>query len=107
VSLSVGQVLAWLPLIGALSGLLGVILGAFLTRSWQRKQWLLDNKKAEYRELISILSQAAHYILNNSPHLQGPNPLGNLKSGEQERLSDEAADRGHTIISTGFSLPTG
>ncbi len=98
-NLSVGQVLAWLPLLGTLSGLVGVVLGAYLTRSWQRKQWLLDSKKAEYRELISVLSQAAHYILNNSPHLQRPNPLGSLKSGEQERLSDEAADRGHTTIS--------
>lgn len=98
-NLSVSQVLAWLPLIGALSGLLGVILGAYLTRSWQRKQWLLDSKKAEYRELISALSQAAHYILNNSPHLQLPNGMGGLKSGEQERLSDEAADRGHATIS--------
>jgi hypothetical protein len=97
-NLSVRQVLAWLPLIGALSGLLGVILGAYLTRSWQRKQWLLDSKKAEYRELLSVLSQAAHYILNNSPHLEQPNPFGSLKSGEQERLSDEAVDRGHAII---------
>ncbi len=96
---SAGQVLAWLPLIGTLSGLLGVSLGAYLTRSWQRKQWLLDSKKAEYRELLSVLSQAAHYILNNSPHLEQPNPLGSLKSGEQERLSDGAADRGHAIIS--------
>jgi hypothetical protein len=97
-NLSVTQVLAWLPLFGALSGLLGVIIGAYLTRSWQRKQWLLDSKKAEYRELLSVLSQAAHYILNNSP-LQVPNTLGSLKSGEQQRLSDEAADRGHAIIS--------
>jgi hypothetical protein len=97
-NLSVSQVLAWLPLIGALSGLLGVILGTYLTRSWQREQWLLDSKKAEYRELISVLSQAAHCILNNSPHLQLPNPLGSFKSGEQERLSDEAADRGHVTI---------
>jgi hypothetical protein len=76
-NLSVNQVLAWLPLIGALSGLLGVTLGAYLTRSWQRKQWLLDNKKTEYRELLSVLSQAAHCILNNSPHLQHPGALGN------------------------------
>lgn len=97
-NLSVRQVLAWLPLIGALSGLLGVILGAYLTRSWQRKQWLLDSKKAEYQELLSVLSQAAHYILNNSPRLQLPNGIGGVKSGEQERLSGEAADRGHATI---------
>lgn len=77
--------------------LLGVCIGAWLSRSWQRKQWELESKKAEYRELISCLSQSAHFILNNSPHLSRGAVFA-LKSGEQERQSDEAIDRGHAII---------
>jgi hypothetical protein len=76
--------------------LIGALIGSWLTRSWQRKQWLLESKKAEYRELLSVLSQSAHCILNNSPHLtvQG---MGTLKSGEQERESDEAAADGSSL----------
>jgi hypothetical protein len=77
--------------------LVGVCVGAWLSRSWQRKQWELESKKAEYRELISCLSQSAHFILNNSPHLSR-GAVFNVKSGEQERQSDEAIDRGHAII---------
>jgi hypothetical protein len=83
---------------GLIGPLAGIGIGHYLTRSWQKKQWTLDNKKAEYRELISTLSQSAHFILNNSPYLTLPNKMGGLKSGEQERQSDEAADRGHSII---------
>jgi len=38
-----------------LGPLAGVVLGAFLTWHWQRKQWFLDNKKAEYRGLLAAL----------------------------------------------------
>jgi len=41
-----------------LGGLLGLMLGHFLTRSWQLQQWKLENRKAEYRELLSKLSAA-------------------------------------------------
>jgi membrane protein YqaA with SNARE-associated domain len=40
---------------GAIGSLVGVVIGHLLTRSWQHKQWLLDNKKQEYRELLSNL----------------------------------------------------
>jgi hypothetical protein len=77
--------------------LIGALIGSWLTRSWQRKQWLLESRKAEYRELMSVLSESANCILNNSQRLavQG---MGTIKSGEQERQSDEAATRGHRII---------
>ena len=42
---------------------LGPVVGGgitlYLTRSWQHKQWLLDNRKQEFKELISAIS-AAH-----------------------------------------------
>jgi len=57
----------WAFLVKAWSGvgpLVGVLIGAWLTRSWQRKQWELDNKRTEYRELISGLSKSFHYIVS-------------------------------------------
>jgi hypothetical protein len=45
-----------IALIAAACGVGGVLIGHYLTRSWQREQWLLDRRKEEYRELISALS---------------------------------------------------
>jgi hypothetical protein len=36
---------------GVVGPLVGVVIGAGLARSWQRKQWVPQSKKAEYREL--------------------------------------------------------
>jgi hypothetical protein len=41
------------------------LIGAWLARSWQRKQWVLEGKKAEYRELLSTLSDSYHCIIKN------------------------------------------
>ena len=43
-------------LIAAGFGVSGVLLGHYLTRSWQREQWRLDRRREEYRELITALS---------------------------------------------------
>jgi len=61
------KAIAALQIWSALGPLIGVGLGAFFTRSWQRKQWVLENKKAEYRELLSVLSQTVHNYLNVWP----------------------------------------
>lgn len=42
----------------AVGPLIGVVLGAYLSRRWQREQWLLDNRKQEYRELLTALTDA-------------------------------------------------
>src|SRR5271167_4168174 len=41
----------------AIGPLVGLLVGHLLTRSWQRQQWLMDNKKQEYRELMSALTK--------------------------------------------------
>jgi hypothetical protein len=49
-----------LPLIGAVGV---VFLGAWLTRSRERKHWLNDCRKEEYRELINTLTLATMEII--------------------------------------------
>jgi len=48
--------------------LLGVVVGAvmspFLTARWQHNQWVLDNKKAEYRELLDLLETYSLRLLD-------------------------------------------
>src|ERR1700733_1978487 len=42
--------------VGISGALAGIVIGHFLTRSSQHKQWLRDNRKEEFRELISAMS---------------------------------------------------
>src|ERR1700679_2527183 len=42
----------------------GIVVGHFLTRSWQQKQWLLDNRRQEYRELLSAITSAYMAIVH-------------------------------------------
>jgi hypothetical protein len=46
-----------LALWGVIAPLIGILFGHYLTRSWQRDQWLLDNRKQGCRELLSVLSK--------------------------------------------------
>lgn len=43
--------------------IVGIVAGHFLTRSWDRKKWLADNKRDEYREVIKVLSAALGPII--------------------------------------------
>src|SRR5713226_4251307 len=38
----------------AVGPLLGVALGSYLSTRTQRRHWVMDNKKQEYRELLTI-----------------------------------------------------
>ncbi|MFI5116333.1 MAG: hypothetical protein ACHP8B_06495 [Terriglobales bacterium] len=49
----------------AIGPLIGLLVGHMLTRSWQRQQWLMDNKKQEYRELLSAISHTIVALINS------------------------------------------
>lgn len=38
--------------------LVGIAFGHWLSRSWQFKQWKLENRRQEYREVLSALAVA-------------------------------------------------
>lgn len=38
--------------------LVGIFLGHYLTRSWQREQWLRDCRKEEFRELLTTFTRS-------------------------------------------------
>ena len=42
----------FLSIWAAVGPLVGIFIGQFLTRHWQRRQWQLDNIKSETRELL-------------------------------------------------------
>jgi hypothetical protein len=70
----------------------GGVITQLLSSRQRRKDWVKDNKKQEWRELISTLSQSFHHLKNYSP--------GNgivAISGEQEKgllEADAEARRG-------------
>jgi hypothetical protein len=50
--------------------LVGLLVGHYLIRSWQREQWLLDSRKQEFRELISALSDTIVHLMMFTPALE-------------------------------------
>jgi len=49
--------------VAPLIGLIGVIVGAWLTRSSQTNQWIRDRKLQEYTELLDVLVERKEAIL--------------------------------------------
>jgi hypothetical protein len=83
--------------VGPLAGLAGVFVGAWLSRSWQQSHWERDNRKAEYRELISGLSQSTYSIMDNFNSRVGDVNLTSDKDYLQE--TDGATSGGYNLIS--------
>jgi hypothetical protein len=59
------------PFVGPL---IGVLIGAYLSNRNQKKQRVADNKKQEYRELMSAFSEAFNAVLDGAVpmHPYGP-----------------------------------
>jgi len=76
---------------GAVGPLVGVIVGHVLTRSWQQRQWLLDQRKEEWRELLSTLTASFATICK----LTGPVMV--LDGNDMQKL-DEAQTLAQTTI---------
>lgn len=55
----------------AVGPLVGVIIGGILAAWWQRRHWILDNKKVEYRELLDALH---NYRWEVTRHQSTPGP---------------------------------
>ena len=55
---------AWL----AIGPLIGVLIGGYVTNRTQRRHWVRDNKRTEYRELIAAIADATSKLL----HYYGP-----------------------------------
>jgi hypothetical protein len=51
-----------IPLIVAFVGIsgtvVGIVIGHFLARDWDRRKWLLDRRNEEFRELMTVIATA-------------------------------------------------
>jgi hypothetical protein len=76
----------WLILIfavwAAVGPLVGIVIGHYLTRSWQRSQWIADNRKEEYRKVLSGLNRLNMLLVKQ--HLNGHVDVGEIKPAMEE-----------------------
>jgi hypothetical protein len=84
---------AWL----AVGPLVGVLVGSWLTTRTQRKHWLMDNKRAEYRKLLTTLSSCG----TRFAMIYGVGPTG-LSPNEQRKLARAAEQSGNVIYNRLF-----
>ena len=76
----------------AVGPLVGVCIGAYLTKRWQRSQWIADHKRGEYRKLLSTLAETFVSITK----LRAPGLA--LGPREQRRLFNLEARAGVVIL---------
>jgi hypothetical protein len=70
----------------------GVLLGSWLATRNQRRRWLLDNKRVEYRELLTTIADAG----GKSVVFYGTEPV--VASGEHQFLIGETARTSVDVI---------
>jgi hypothetical protein len=80
-----------LVLWGVIAPLIGVLLGHFLSRSWQQTQWMQDRQKEEWRELLSVLTRSFAVICKYTA------PIMRL-DGDNKRAVEEAQTVAQTTI---------
>lgn len=75
--------------------LVGILLGGWLTTKNQRKLWLLDHRRAEYRELLTTLSDwRSHCAIAPAAGDSGMTPRHHrLMSEATRKLANVVANR--------------
>ncbi len=61
-----------ISVVSLIVGLVGVLLGQMLSRANDHYRWRLDQKKAEYRELVDLLHDAITVVERERPGLERP-----------------------------------
>src|SRR2546423_13008725 len=81
------------PVLGPLVGvMIGAVLSPYVTNYWHRRQWVLDNTRAEYRELLGVLAKSAHYFA-----LSLSSPICVLSADERRQIFEADAEARRVI----------
>jgi uncharacterized membrane-anchored protein YjiN (DUF445 family) len=81
----------WLSIWAAVGPLIGVMLGSYLTVRGQRRQWIADNKKQEYSELLTTLSRTVGEVITyHTPPVAHP--------PHDQLVYDESIKKAATVI---------
>jgi len=87
-------VTAGMAIWAALGPLVGVLIGAYIADRNQRRQWIANCKKEEYRELISVLTKArsTYLQIHHFTPVAGPDEVQAL-ADETFRVAETMGDR--------------
>jgi heme exporter protein D len=69
----------------AVGPLVGVFIGAWIANRNQRKQWVADNRKQEYRELLTALVNASGDVMERLSPMAAHGPESQKQFYESER----------------------
>ncbi|HTA21927.1 MAG TPA: hypothetical protein VK763_00215 [Terriglobales bacterium] len=75
----------------ALGPLTGIFIGHWLTKRWQREQWIADNQKEEYRRLLAGLNRLNVILVQE--HFNG-----NLDAQEIKNAAEEVTEALNTSL---------
>lgn len=73
----------WITIASILSALLGVSLGAVLSAFFHHQDWVNDQKKLEYRQLLDQLYETISVVTKFRPNLNPPNDPQSLNEAVQ------------------------
>jgi hypothetical protein len=90
------EVPIWVTVAGAfgIGSFVGSVITQYFAHRQQRKNWISDNKKLEWRELIDALREAIR-VMAFRFDIEMP---FNVVTGAEQRYNEEAKRRGETII---------
>src|SRR6267142_2657370 len=91
------QVPLWVTIAGSFGAgtFVGNLVSFWLTSSTQRKNWVKDNKKQEWRELIDALGEALRVMMEH----RYENYADNIRSAKDVHYREEAIRKGYIAIS--------
>lgn len=72
------------------SSLAGVLVGAWLAAQWQRRYWILDNKKSEYREILLALDAFWWKVCDHTSLYHGEKPFTDFDGKDAKFASAQA-----------------
>lgn len=80
-----------LVLWGVIAPLVGILVGHYLSRSWQQTQWMQDRRKEEWRELLAVITRSFVTICKYTGPMM-------VLDGDDMRTLDEAQTVAQTTI---------
>jgi hypothetical protein len=90
--MSATQIPIWITIVGTLGigSFIGTVISLWFTASQQHKNWVNDQKKAEYKELLDALYMAVTVISENRPNLSSVNvgPIGEASKNVSRIFED-------------------
>jgi hypothetical protein len=94
----IAQIPLWVTITGSfgVGGFVGNLVSFWLTSRLQRQNWVKDNKKQEWRELIDALREALRVMM--ARHYENYADVDDMTPAEDVRYREEAIRKGYVAL---------